>query len=206
MKRVAAAAGLGLAWFAMVAGGALMAGHSHAGLSVVVIILLGGPLLLGFLLVQATEEVEGFGVTLLWLAWIVAAFAGMIATAGGELAYEPSFGQPETVIVMDTRCLPDSDNNGCDSQVRVSTTANERDLGWLMDCEPLHAPGQPAEVLVDPHGWFQPQVSTCAAYGRGFGLFVLGAAGYVGALTLVQAAWLAWLGVRESRRVHAKLL
>lgn len=204
MTRVLAAAGLGLTWFVLVATGALMAGHSDTGLSVVVLIVLVGPFLGGFLLVQASEDLDGAGLAMLWVAWSVAAVLGMIAMAGGKVAYEPWFGHPEAVIVMGTQCLPDSEADACDPQVRVSTAATERDLGWLMDCDPLHAPGQEAVVLVDPHHWFQPQVSTCAGNGRSLGLFIVGSAGGVAALTVTQVTSLAWLAVRSSRRTRRR--
>jgi hypothetical protein len=198
MNRVLAAAALGLTWLVLVAAGGLMAGHGQAWLPVVVLIFMAGPLLGGFLLVQATEELDGFGSAVFWLGWCVAGVVGLIVMVGGGLAYEPSFGRSEAVIVMDTRCVPD--DNGCASQVRVSTAAQERDLGWLTDCDPMHAPGQEAVVLVDPRGWFQPEVSTCSGNGRGLGVFVVASAGYVAALTLVQVMWLAGIAGREARR------
>jgi hypothetical protein len=203
VKRVAATAGVVVAWFVVVAAGVLLGGHNEkTGISIFVIALVLGPILGIVLLMSATEEAGAFPAVPIWIAWCVAGILGGITMLGAAEAYEWSYGRPQAVIVMDTQCLPDPEDQGCAAEVRVSTVDMERDLGWLRDCGSRHGPGERAVVLTDPRGWFRPQLPSCAEDGRWVSPVIVVSVGFAAALSLTHLAWAIAFEARERRRVR----
>jgi hypothetical protein len=203
VKRVAAAAGLGLAWFVVVGVGGVLGGHDvKTEVAIIVFALIVGPFLGIALMMAATEEAGLFSAAALWIAWVLAGVLGVLAMFGAAEAYEWSYGHPQAVMVMDTRCVPDSDGTDCAPEVRVSTMDTERDLGWLGDCGPRLGRGQRAVVLTDPRGWFQPQVTSCARDGRWLGPVIAGSVGFAAVLTVTHLCWAFAFAPRERRQVR----
>lgn len=197
LTRVCATVALGVGWFVVVVPGSTLGGPGNVGVFAIVAALSVAPMLGMWLLARAVEDAGGGPAAILWIAWILAGILGFLTIIGAGGTYESWYGRPQAVIVMDTRCSPNSETNGCDPEVRLSTTDAERDLGWLGDCAPLHARGQRATVLVDPRGWFRSELSTCAGVDGWLGWIAVGSVCYVPVLTLAQVAW-----VVTSRRVR----